>query len=493
MTQPTAFKPTRSFALRAATRALLLAAALGTTACAAELGDLPETSGSSEATGGGDGGAGVGGNGSSAGGNDGASVGGNDGSSVGGGTPGPAGDVVATYFVEWSVYGRDYHVADIPAEKLTHVLYGFIPICGNNDSLLADKPSSHAALVSQCTGKPDYSVVVHDKFAALEKSYPGDQWDDPVRGNFGQLIRMKAENPHIKVLPSIGGWTLSDPFFAMANDPANRRVFIGSVVDFLITYDFFDGVDIDWEFPGGGGASAELGSASDAAAYATLMKELREALDTLSDTTGKSYELTSAVGAGPSKIDAVDYQAAVPHMDYVFAMTYDFYGAWNGQLGHQTGLYESTNNDLSEGYNTAAAIDGLLDAGVPANKLVLGVAMYGRGWNGVSGMSSDSPFSGVGGNKIAGSWEPGVIDYKEIVSQYAGADNGGLAGFTYSYDEIAEAPYLFNSASGELITYDNPRSVEAKRAYAASKGLAGLFSWEIDADNGEILDAMIGE
>ncbi|OUS30884.1 hypothetical protein A9Q99_05075 [Gammaproteobacteria bacterium 45_16_T64] len=402
-----------------------------------------------------------------------------------------SGRVVASYFVEWGVYGRNYHVMDMPADKLTHILYGFIPVCGPNQSLQQANPSGYSALVQQCAGKQDYEVVVHDKFAALEKSYPGDKWDDPIRGNFGQLIKLKAANPGLKVIPSIGGWTLSDPFFSMASNAKNRDIFVTSVIDFLKAYEFFDGADIDWEFPGGGGANASLGSAADSQAYVELMRDLRLALDNLESETGREYELTSAIGTGPSKIDAVNYADAQMYMDYIFAMTYDFYGAWSGELGHHAGLYDYPEN-LHDGFNGASAIVNLIEAGVPSNKLVLGAAMYGRGWKGVTGAQFDKPLGGQGNGAAKGTWENGVLDYKDIVANYLGGTNGaGINGFTYYYDETAEAPYLWNPATGTLISYENPRSVIAKGQYVKQYELGGLFSWEIDADNGDIIDAMV--
>ncbi len=406
-------------------------------------------------------------------------------------------NVVATYFVEWSVYGRNYHVADMPAEKLTHVIYGFIPICGPNDSLAAANAAGYSALVSQCEGKEDYTVVIHDKFAAVEKSYPGDSWDNPIRGNFGQLIKLKAAHPYIKVVPSIGGWTLSDPFFSMASDPEKRAVFVKSAVDFIRQYDFFDGIDIDWEFPGGGGANAALGSAVDFQAYADLMRDLRAELDVLSAETGREYELTSAIGVGPAKIAAVNYAEAQMYMDYIFAMTYDYYGPWNTQLGHHTALYDYPEN-ANEGYASADSIDQLIAAGVPPEKLVLGVAKYGRGWRNVEGGGSSTPLQGVGTyassgsvNAMQGTWEAGILDYKDIEENYLGGPNGsGINGFSYYYDETAEAAYLWNASTGEFLSFDDARSVRAKGNFAKNRGLGGLFSWEIDADNGTIIDAM---
>ena len=229
----------------------------------------------------------------------------------------PVGEhVIASYFVEWGVYGRDYHVHDIPAEKLTHVLYGFIPICGRNQSLQEANPGGYSTLQSQCADKQDYEVTVHDKFAALEKTYPGDVWGE-MNGNFGALKKMKAAHPHIKVLPSIGGWTLSDPFFAISTNASHRATFVNSLAEFLREYDFFDGIDIDWEYPGGGGANTALGSAQDRQGYADLMQALRSMLDTLELELGRELLLTSAVGVGPAKINAVNYAAAQGYMDYI--------------------------------------------------------------------------------------------------------------------------------------------------------------------------------
>lgn len=424
--------------------------------------------------------------------------------------------VVGTYFVEWGIYGRDYTIDNLPADNLTHILYGFIPICGPNESVKSVGGNSYNALMTACQGVNDYEVVIHDPWAAFQKSFPqaGHEYSSPIKGNYAMMMALKQRNPDLKIIPSIGGWTLSDPFFDFTTK-ANRDTFVASVKKFLNTWKFYDGVDIDWEFPGGGGAAPELGDpVNDGPAYIALMAELRVMLDELEAENGRTYELTSAIGVGHDKIEDVDYGDAIQYMDYIFAMTYDFYGGWNNVLGHQTalncgnfmrpgqcdgsGLDENGEPYTGPAYTTDNGIQLLLEQGVPANKLVVGTAMYGRGWEGVlpSSLSDPSdPMTGVGNGKLKGSsaqgvWEDGVIDYKGIKANMLGANNQGINGFEYGYDEMAEAPYVWNRTSGQLITFDDDRSVKAKGAYVRSLGLAGLFSWEIDADNGDILNAM---
>ena len=406
-----------------------------------------------------------------------------------------SGKVVGTYFVEWGIYSRNYQPADLPAANLTHVLYGFLPICGPNDSLNQANPSGYRVLLSQCQGKPDFEVTIHDKYAALEKSYPGDAWDQDYKGTFNQFRRIKKAYPNLKILPSVGGWTLSDPFFQMDNN-RNREVFVNSVVNFLKTYTFFDGVDIDWEFPGGGGANSSLGKASDSQTYVQLMSELRKALDNLGEETGKAYQLTSAIGASPEKIARVDFAAASRHMDYIFMMTYDYYGAWDGYLGHHAGLYVAQNSTRPT-WNMDGAVKAMKQKGVSANKLIAGVAMYGRGWQGVHGVTNNNPLTGTGSAPLSltkgnGHWENGVVDYFRIVEEMLGGDaqGAGTDGWVSGYDTTAEAAYVWNSQKGQFISYDNPRSTKAKAGYVRTQNLGGAFSWEIDADNGDILNAI---
>jgi chitinase len=398
--------------------------------------------------------------------------------------------MVGAYFVEWGIYGRNYHAYDIPAKNLTHLFYGFIPVCGPNASLQRDNPQGYSALQAQCQGKPNYSVVVHDKFAALEKSYANDKWDQPVKGLFAEMYRLKKTNPHLKILPSVGGWTLSDPLYDIGTNATHRATFVASMVQFIKTYDFFDGIDIDWEFPGGGGANEALGSAQDGAGFVLLMRDLRLALNALSLQTGRTYQLTAAMSGGVPKLSQVDWESAHQYMDYINLMTYDYYGAWNGTLGHMAGLFPNPNSPLP-GYSAQEAVNHLLARQVPAGKITIGAAMYGRGWKNVANVSGNNPFSGTGGEGIAGSWEKGIEDYKKIEAQMMGGVNGtGSNGFSLLWDDTGKASFVWDPVSKTLVSFDTKRSVQAKGQFVRQQNLGGIFAWELDGDNGNILNAM---
>jgi chitinase len=195
-------------------------------------------------------------------------------------------------------------------------------------------------------------------------------------------------------------------------------------------------------------------------------------------------------------------------------MTYDFYGGWSNVTGHQTGLncgsHFSTDECNGTGldadgkprkgpaYTVSNAVDLLLAQGVNPKQIVVGTAMYGRGWEGVTPQNTtiaDNPMTAMGSGKLTGStaqgvWEAGIIDYKGLAQNMVGAAGNGVNGFEVGYDEMADAAYVWNRQSGTLITYDSPRSVIAKGQYVQANGLGGLFAWEIDADNGDILNAM---
>ncbi|CZF84479.1 glycoside hydrolase family 18 protein [Grimontia marina] len=392
--------------------------------------------------------------------------------------------VVGGYFADWQYANADnpYTVKDIPADRLTHIIYAFLSMCGPHTgaSELVQQQVAKA-----CEGQAPYSAIVVDKEAAMEIDFGDVSVDVPYKGHFAQLAELKKAYPDLKILPSFGGWTMSEPFHAMAKDDASIKQFAKSAVALIAEYDFFDGIDLDWEYPGGGGLTTSPWNpetklsnevkTQEREAFTILVTLLRDELDTLSAETGREYELSTAVGVGP-KAAQIDWEAAAPKLTNMFAMTYDFLGGWGTQTGHLTNLHATDRSWWGMGADVF--INQMIELGIPKEKLVLGAAFYGRGWEG-SQFDGSLPTSNLASEKGAsfGTGEPGYFMYWDLKQNYTPSE-----GYQYGYDEASHAPYLWNPEKKVFISFEDARSVKAKAEWAKQKGLAGVFTWELSGD-----------
>ncbi|MGA1045951.1 MAG: glycoside hydrolase family 18 protein, partial [Phycisphaerales bacterium] len=380
---------------------------------------------------------------------------------------------IVAYFAEWGIYGRQYFPASMPLEKVTHINYAF----ANIDA--------------------DGRVALGDSYAAIDKAYPGDNWEQPVRGNYNQFNNvLKAQYPHLKTMISVGGWTWSARFSDVALTEQSRATFAESCVDFIRQYGF-DGVDLDWEYPVSGGLASNVYRPQDGTNYTLLVAEIRAQLDAAGAEDGTHYLLTIASAAGFDKIENFDLAGMHPHLDFINVMTYDLFGAWDlSSTGHQAGFRGSpgmtaVSPELRAKYNLESAIEQHLAAGVPASKIVPGVAFYGRSWGGVPATNHGlfQPATSV----PAGQWDDwssgatGVYDWTNIEDKIASGS------YTRHWDSQAKAPWLYGSAfGGHFISYDDPASVMVKGSFVRDRGLGGLMFWEASGDRRETLfDAVL--
>jgi chitinase len=381
--------------------------------------------------------------------------------------PAPEGKRIVAYFVEWGIYQRNYHVASIPGDKVTHINYAFAKV------------------------SPQGEVGLYDSFAAIDKAYPGDKWDPPttLRGNFNQLLQLKKKHPHLKTLISLGGWTLSGPFSDVAFTAETRSKCAKSCASFVSKYGF-DGVDVDWEYPGGGGLEGNKVRPEDRANYPLLLAEIRKELDAQGKKDGKRYLLTIAAPAGPKNIANFDLPAMTPLLDWYNLMAYDFHGGWDKQTGFNAPLYADPKDPRDEGtrkhFNVDAAVKAYLGAGVPADKLVLGVPFYGRGWGGVKD-ANNGLYQPAAGPAPRGSFEAGVWDWKDLAANYVPR----MPGHRHADTRV---PWLFDPKTGVMISYDDPESMKVKAEYIAQQKLGGAMIWELSGDDPRtsLLDALHG-
>lgn len=360
---------------------------------------------------------------------------------------------VVGYFAEWGVYGRNYHVKNIEtsgsAAKLTHIVYAF----GNVTN-------------GQC--------VVGDSYADYDRAYTAaesvdgvaDTWDTgALRGSFNQLRKLKKLHPNLKVVWSFGGWTWSSGFGQAAANPTAFANSCYSLVEDPRWADVFDGIDIDWEYPNECGNTCDTSGFS---SYKNLMQALRARF-------GASALVTSAIGAGAAKINAADYAGAAQYVDFYMPMTYDFFGAFapTGPTAPHSALYDYAGIPQA-GFYSDNAIQLLKSKGIPANKILLGVGFYGRGWTGVTQAAPGGSATGA----APGSYEPGIEDYKVLKSTCPAT--GTIAGTAYA------------KCGNNWWSYDTPQTLVGKMDYVNAQGLGGAFFWELSGDtaNGELINVL---
>jgi chitinase len=359
---------------------------------------------------------------------------------------------VIGYFAEWGVYGRDYHVKDIvtsgSAERLSHILYAF----GNVTNGVCTVGDSYAA---------------YDKAYSAEDSVDGvaDSWDTgALRGNIGQFKRLKQMYPDLKIIWSFGGWTWSGGFSEAAQNPDAFAESCYQLINDSRWAGVFDGIDIDWEYPNECGLTCD---SSGFDGYRNLMASLR--------TRFGNQLVTSAIGAGESKLRAADYAGAAEYVDFYMLMTYDYFGAFNpqGPTAPHSPLYSYAGIPTS-GFYSDNAVQVLKSLGVPSDKILLGIGFYGRGWTGVT----QSTPGGTATGAAEGEFEAGINDYK-VLKQSCPA-TGLIAGTAYAY------------CDNNWWSYDTPETIQTKMNYVKEQKLNGAFFWELSGDtqDGELIRAI---
>ncbi|WP_308443466.1 glycosyl hydrolase family 18 protein [Deefgea tanakiae] len=427
---------------------------------------------------------------------------------------------VGTYFAEWSIYGRKFYLKDMQtsgqAKNLTFLNYSFGNVYNKGGKYVCDASVNKQESGNQDGG--DAWAVYQKGFSAGESvdgvadAYGWEKWDDPrqgkegpLKGNMNQLKKLKAKNPNLKALISLGGWTWSKWFSAASATPELRQALVASCIDVWIKGNMpfdsgsnaggpgtaagiFDGIDIDWEYPGVQGIGTNTVSPADKQNNNLLMAEFRKQLDELSKTTGKKYLLTVAIGAGDEKIAATEPAEYSKYLDWINIMSYDYNGAWDAQgpTDFHSALYpdpaspryKDPKTGKINSYNTDTAVKDLLARGVPAAKLHMGVPFYGRGWTGVT--NANNGLYQAATKAATGTYEAGYEDYKVLKN---------APGTEYIHP-VTQQTYRFDGTT--FWSYDTSRDIKLKADYAKKMGMGGIFSWQADSDTstGELVEAM---
>jgi chitinase len=288
--------------------------------------------------------------------------------------------------------------------------------------------------------------------------------------NFKNLLKLKKVNPDLKILISIGGWAWSKNFSDAVLTDTARKAFAASAVAIIRQYKL-DGVDIDWEYPDNIG-DGNVFRKEDKENYTLMFRDIRLELDTLEKEIGKKLLLTAAVGGFKRFTQHTEMDKVQKYLDYVNLMTYDYFQDSLGIAVHHTNLYASKKYKTRD--YAAQAVSDFVTAGVPMDKLVMGLAFYGRSSR-VTGLDQNGL-----GIKTAEHMRGG--GYTFIKDSLLNRN-----GFTYYRDKNAKAPFLFNSSTKQFISYDDEWSIKEKCHYVNKNNMAGVMFWEYSDDKKEYL------
>lgn len=349
---------------------------------------------------------------------------------------------IVCYYTNWAQYRPTpgtYFPENVDPTLCTHIIFAFAKINANYE---------------------------------LEAFEWNDPWEEWAPGMYNRTVALKKKNPKLKVLLAVGGWNLGSlPFSNMANNEARRKNFIQKSVEFLKKIKF-DGLDLDWEYP----ANRDTADRPDDKVFFTLLcKELSEAFKP------DGLLLSAAVAAGHKYIrSAYELSEIHKYLDFINLMSYDIHGAWENTTGHNAPLY-SHEFDIDKTLNLNFAVKLYL-AEVPSEKIIMGLASYGRSFRITDGFDTcpitDSPIAGPG---TAGKYsrEAGFLGYYEICEKIL-SDS-----WTYVWNDQQKVPYAYRKENGktEWVGFDDVESIKHKVQYIKDNNLGGAMLWALDMDD----------
>jgi chitinase len=413
--------------------------------------------------------------------------------------------VLSTYVQDFHVYSGIFlrrMVDNGAANKLDLVVHAFVDIRADQ----AGNP--HCAAFDEFADYQFFFDQTRSVDGSVDSFFPGN----PLRGQVHQLQELKKLFPHLKILASIGGFSAGvKGFEAAAATPASRQAFVSDCINSYVNGNFsnttglapifdtgffeqpliaidpvpgiFDGFDIDWEFPD---------QPQDHANFVALLHEFRTQLD----ANGPGHILTVALPAGQQEFSKIDLPGAAEQAHFVNLLTFDYSGPFNNHTGFVAPLVQ-TQFDPNVEFNVTFTVDHYLQAGVPAEKVLMGIPFYSYGWA-ITGPSAPGQFgqfvAAVNPNNPSSGNPPKPPNFTGMPVSATEPDSFtalNILPFTQIFHEpLAQTPYAFDGVS--FWTFEDARSIAVKTRFAHDKHLRGAFIFEEpdELPDGNLLNAL---
>jgi chitinase len=392
---------------------------------------------------------------------------------IGGGDgPEPTSNRVIGYYMQWAQYGRGFVPKEIPTDKVTHLQWAFF------------HPNSDGS-IKPIGGANGQQYIFPQK------------WHDNY--TYGDL----AADTDVVCLLSIGGWNDSGNFSDAALTEERRQRFANDCVHYIRKAGV-NGVDIDWEYPGGGGKESNAVRSGDQHRFTLLLEAIRDALDQAGQEDGTYYHLSIAASAAPETVkgvhegnDGLEHDRLQQVLDFVSVMTFDYNGAWSDSTAHQAPLFYNPDNPnpKAEKWNVESGMQFWEDQGWDPAKLNMAMPFYARSFANIEPPSDGGTdnglhqnFSGVGsGSFPRDTSKTGIYDYWDVSPSASDGRSTSqvdtsASGWKTHYDDTAVSTWSYNADEGLMITHESPKTVEKKMTWLDNSDYGGTMIWALSHD-----------
>jgi chitinase len=340
---------------------------------------------------------------------------------------------------KWQRFPELLNPQNIPYDKLTVINYSFFyPL--ESGEIVGMDPAADLYLLKGKTDSLSANIA------------PG-----------GSMIEL-AKQHGTKVVLSVGGWETSNNFPQVSADPKKRANFAHWCIKHIQDYGF-DGIDIDWEFPG---YKKHNGTDQDRENFTILLRTIRDSLQTLEDKSGKSLLLTVSLPAATVHLLDIEVGKITSIVDYMNIMTYDLYGSWGKISNHNSALYAPAQGDSARCLNGAFKLYHETH-NVPADKITLCAAFFGYSYANCSEIYGEHQ----GADTILFNAGEDIL-YSQIAEK--------MDLFERYWDAKAQAPYLISKSNSTLISFDDEESIALKSDYVIENNAGGLNIWPLMGD-----------